>query len=137
MVGNQRDNYDSSLDPTTTVVGEYLDERMLKEEFAKVIGDYTAEQIAAAGGVGIDAAKKWLARKSLPNTASTFNLSRRLPVVRRWALRKMGVLGEGGGQAQVEVLRQIVADEDAKRPPAPSAVRRDAAVGDLFERRRA
>lgn len=101
----------------TTVVGNYFSERELREEFADLIAGYTALQLANASGCGIDAAKKWLARKGLPNTASTFNMAQRMPVVRDWALRKIGA----GGDAQIQSLKQFIANEVREITKRPSA----------------
>lgn len=123
----------------TTVVENYFSERELREEFAALISDLTPRQIAKASGCTIDAAKMWLAGKRLPNQASTFNMAQRLPRVRQYVERKIG----SGGDAQMQTLRQMVADEVreiVKKPAAPSADsedRRAFVVRDLFERRRA
>ena len=120
MVQKSTDLFDDDSSRGTTVVGNYFTENELKEEFSKLVGGYTALQLANASGCGIDAAKKWLAKKSLPNTASTFNMAQRMPIVRDWALKKVGM----GGEAQMRALRKIVADEVSaqidKRPPAES-----------------
>jgi hypothetical protein len=105
----------------TTVVEKYFDERELREEFATLIADLTPRQIAKASGCTIDAAKMWLAAMRLPNMASTFNMSQRLPRVNEWVQRKGGI---GAASAQIATLRQFVADEVreiVKKPAAPSA----------------
>ncbi len=107
----------TSVVPKTTVVPHERrpvvgrraqSEREAAAELSAILHHYSAGQLAQITGCSKDAAKKWRAGDSCPNTPNTIRLGQEIPGVRNWILSGLNCALSMPAAPEVSSLAQDV-----------------------------